>query len=169
MTMYTNYFYGHEVSEYGKQNGYVDYRTLAEAFDAVLSNDIISKTAGIIGEWEQISGGIDYDAIDELREQVEELEDTAADMVDEDKEDTPEYKALADKIDELREEIDELESYDPEIFQYFIVSDSGAEILQEAGEIVFYNDEIGLYVWGVTHYGTAWDYVLTNIKIEREG
>jgi hypothetical protein len=23
-----------------------------------------------------------------------------------------------------------------------------------------------MYIWGVTHYGTSWDYVLTDIKIE---
>lgn len=53
-----------------------------------------------------------------------------------------------------------------EIFQYFIIDFNGAEILQEADEIVFYNEELDLYVWGVTHYGTSWDYVSTNIKIE---
>ncbi len=67
MKMYTNYFYGHEVSEYGKKHGYVDYKTLAAAFDAVLCNDIIGITAGVIGEWEQVSGGVDYDAIDDQK------------------------------------------------------------------------------------------------------
>lgn len=40
----TNYFYGNKVSEYGQENGFVDYATLAKAFDAVLNNDIISET-----------------------------------------------------------------------------------------------------------------------------
>lgn len=51
-----------------------------------------------------------------------------------------------------------------DIFQYFIVSKRGAEILSEAGEIVYYNEKLDLYVWGVTHYGTSWNYVLTNVK-----
>lgn len=56
-----------------------------------------------------------------------------------------------------------------EIYQYYIVSDSGAEILSElTDEIVFYNEELDMYIWGVTHYGTAWDYVLTDIKIDLE-
>ena len=54
-----------------------------------------------------------------------------------------------------------------DIFQYYVISDQGAEILTElTNEIVFYNEEINLYVWGVTHYGTSWDYVLTDIKLE---
>jgi hypothetical protein len=30
---------------------------------------------------------------------------------------------------------------------------------------VFYNEKLDIYVWGITHFGTAWDYVLTDIKI----
>lgn len=54
-----------------------------------------------------------------------------------------------------------------EIFQYYIISDTGAEILKDwTDELVFYNSELELYLWGVTHFGTGWDYVLTDIKIE---
>ena len=54
-----------------------------------------------------------------------------------------------------------------EIFQYYIISAQGASILEElTDEIVFYNFELDLYVWGVTHFGTSWDYVLTDIKLE---
>lgn len=51
----------------------------------------------------------------------------------------------------------------PEVFQWFIVSDSGAEILEEIGEVLYYNEELDMWLWGVTHYGTSWDYVLTDI------
>lgn len=117
MFVHGKYFYGNEISEYGIKNGYVDYRTLAKAFDAVMNNSIIQNTAEI-GYWECVSGN-EYD------------------------EETDEYT---------------------EIYQYFIVNGNGAEILQEAGEIVFYNDALDMYVWGVTHWGTSWDYVLTDIR-----
>lgn len=53
-----------------------------------------------------------------------------------------------------------------EIYQYYIISDYGARILREyTDEIVFYNEQLDLYLWGVTHFGTSWDYVLTNIKL----
>ena len=153
MLVHGKYFYGNEISEYGQENGYVDYGTLAKAFDAVLNNDIIQKTYEI-GYWEQESGTIDNtEKIEELRDDINSLE--------------YEITELKDKIKELEEEIEELEEeqdYTDEIYQYYIVSDNGARILEEINEIVFYNEELDMYVWGVTHYGTAWSYVLTDIK-----
>ena len=185
---YSNYFCGNKVSDYGIKHGYVDYRTLAKAFDAVLNNDIIEKTNYVLGYWEQESGFIDNsEEIEEFREQIEELEekvdDAECDMEDiaevkEDYENSNIYIALRDKVDELREQIEELEEKineleeeqegTEEIFQYFIVDDNGARILKDYNEIVFYNEELDMYVWGVTHWGTSWDYVLTNIKIVDE-
>lgn len=52
----------------------------------------------------------------------------------------------------------------PEVFQWFIVSDAGAEMLKEAGECVWRSEELDINLWGVTHFGTSWDYVLTDIK-----
>lgn len=51
-----------------------------------------------------------------------------------------------------------------EEFQYYIVDSNGAETLQEINENVYYNYELNMYVWGVNHYGTSWDYVLTDIE-----
>lgn len=55
-----------------------------------------------------------------------------------------------------------------DIFQYYIISDEGYRILSYwcPDEIVFYDNELGVYVWGITHFGTSWSYVLTDIKIE---
>ena len=60
------------------------------------------------------------------------------------------------------------ESEMDEIFQYYIVDNQGAKILEKAGEVLFYNGVLDMYVWGVTHFGTAWDYVLTDIEVEKE-
>lgn len=119
LSVYGEYFYGNKISEYGLRNGFVDYATLAKAFDAVLNNDIMNKTWDL-GCWEQVSGFVES----------------------EDEED---------------------EDYFPDIYQWYIVSGSGAEILQNANEIVYYNDTLDMYLWGVTHFGTSWDYVLTDI------
>ena len=54
-----------------------------------------------------------------------------------------------------------------EIFQFFIIDDCGAKILQElTDEILFHNDELDMWVWGITFYGISWEYSLTNIKIK---
>lgn len=56
-----------------------------------------------------------------------------------------------------------------DVYQWFIISDRGAEILQDlTDEIVYYIPVLDIYVWGVTHFGTGWDYVLTDIKIEKD-
>lgn len=53
-----------------------------------------------------------------------------------------------------------------EIYQYYIISGSGAKVLEHwTDEIVYYNGRLDMYVWGVTHFGTSWDYVLTDIEI----
>ena len=53
-----------------------------------------------------------------------------------------------------------------EIFQYFIITRNGYELLKEyaPNEIVFFDSELSIYVWGITHYGTKWDYVFTSIE-----
>lgn len=51
-----------------------------------------------------------------------------------------------------------------EVFQWFIVSDNGAQMIQDyTEEILYYHEELGIYLWGVTHWGTSWDYVLMDI------
>ena len=60
---------------------------------------------------------------------------------------------------------EETDSY-MEVFQYYIVPEWAVEeILKDAGEIVYYSEPLGVYLWGVTHYGTPWESVLTDIKI----
>ena len=153
-------YYGNAISEYGIEHGYVDYATLAECFDAVSNDNIMSLTCDI-GSWKQASGTIDNsDEIEELEEKRDELE--------EENENSP-SQILENEINEINEQIEQLESEqdkEPEVHQWFIVDDFGARLLQEINEIVYYNEKLDMYVWGVTHYGTSWDCVLTSIKID---
>ncbi len=53
-----------------------------------------------------------------------------------------------------------------EIYQDYIISEYGYKFLEEhTDEIVFYNERLDIYVWGITHFGTSWDYVLTNVEL----
>lgn len=155
------YYYGNAISEYGLENGRVDYATLAKAFDAVLNNDIMNLTYDI-GYWEQVNGIVDNS------EQIEELEEKR-DELEEENENNP-SQIIENEINEINEQIEELENEQneyQEVFQWFIISDWGARLLQqETSEIVYYNEALDMYLWGVTHYGTCWDYVLTSIKID---
>lgn len=259
--MFTTHFYGQEISNYGRENGRVDYRTLARCFDAVLCNGILGYRDGF-EDWEQIGGYIDNsETLEELRKELEEAEteleelktertnaesnfedlerasenigeildrfdnfeyyaneleeaikwndcetphgddldagtvqysldeldlygmreaiETHSDTVREQYEGTEErleelgtqIEELGKKCESLNDEIETLEAEEDEpqeVFQWYIISDNGADILKEwlPSEVLYYNEELDLYVWGVTHWGTSWDYVLTSIPCE---
>lgn len=116
------FFCGYPVSEEGLKHNRIDYRALSQAVGgAVLNNNILSVTDGVIGYWDAINGYID--------------------------------------------------NYfeDDDIYQYYVISESGAELLQKfTNDFVFYNSYLDMYLWGITHYGTAWNYVLTDIEIKFE-
>lgn len=53
-----------------------------------------------------------------------------------------------------------------EVYQYYIITESGARFLEEyTDELVYYHERLDMYLWGITHFGTSWDYVLTDIKL----
>lgn len=57
-----------------------------------------------------------------------------------------------------------------EIYQWYIVPSYPyvIDLLDEAGECYAYCERLDLLIWGVDHYGTAWDYVLTSIPVNKE-
>ncbi len=114
ITVYGGRVYGHKVSDYALENGYLDYLTLSKIVgDCILNNTIRSET---MTDWEMVAGEWNGDSM---------------------------------------------------IFQDYIISKSGYDFLAEyTDEIVFYNDKLNVYIWAITHYGTSWDYVLTDIKLK---
>jgi len=47
-----------------------------------------------------------------------------------------------------------------DVYQWFIIDNGTAEYLKDhTDEIVVYVESLDIYVLGVTHFGTAWDYV----------
>lgn len=116
--VYDGKAYGVKVSDYGIENGYLDYYALSKIVgDSVLNNNIFMYVG--YENWELTNG-------------LEENE-------------------YGDYL---------------EVYQYYIVSDSGARFLEEyTDEIVYYNETLDMYIWGITHFGTSWDYVLTDIKL----
>lgn len=166
--LYGTTFCGNEASDYAKEQGYLDYATFAKAFDAVLNNSIMENTCEI-GFWEQENGIIDNsEEVEALKEEITDIENRLEFLTDEEIE---EAQMLQEEIDSIQEQIEELEEeqerlYNQEIFQYYIVSDQGAEMIKQyTDDPLFYNETLDMYVWGITHFGTSWGYVLTDVKL----
>ena len=171
------YFYGNKISEYGLKNHRLDYGTLAKAFEAVRVNDITKLFYTTINneyiEPELINGIIDNEEqIEELKEQKEELTDKLDFFIEEGIEEK--IEELQQELYDIEEKIEELEqeqenSYNPEIYQYYIINEWAADVISEfTNDPIYYIDYLDMYIWGVTHWGTSWDYVLTDVKIELE-
>ena len=175
--VYGEYYYGNKISDYGLEHNRVDYATLAKAFDAVLNNEIYGKLEELGYYWDGYAGNVEYYedsdgntySYDEKEERIEELEQEREELEDEMENcdpDSDRYTEIENAIEEINNDVDTLqEEHYHDIFQYYIISDEGARILAEdTDEIVLYNEEFDINLWCVTHYGTAWDYVLTDIE-----
>lgn len=149
------YFYGYEISGYGIENNKVDYRTFSQTFNHILNNNIMEELQIKGFYFDKISGSVDNsELIEELEQKMEELEELEL---------NPEIEKQLEELEEQIEELREEEENTPDIFQFYIVDD--IRFLEMNNEIVYYCEDLDLYIWCVTHYGTSWDYVLTDIKI----
>lgn len=167
-----NYFYGHEISDYGKEHNRVDYETLAKAFEAINAGKLMEVHPDYCDgtSWEVINGtGYYYEDSDENEYTYEEAQDKIAelqselDVLEELEELTGEQEERQIEIEYDIEKLEEIKYR--EFYNYFIIDSNGAEILKDwTDEYVIYNEELDLYVWGVDHCGTAWRMVLTDIK-----
>lgn len=114
IVVYNNRAWGVKVSDYGMEQGYLDYAALKRIVgDCILNNNLRAAT---MEDWEFYSG--------------------------------------------------EFESV---VFQDYIITERGAQLLEElTDELIFYNEVLDIYVWSITHFGTSWDYVLTDVKLKVE-
>jgi len=54
-----------------------------------------------------------------------------------------------------------------DIYQEYIISKEGAEYLQRhTDEIVYHCKDLDIYLWGITHFGTSWSIVFTEINTD---
>lgn len=159
----TEYFFGNKISDYGLENGRVDYGTLAKAFDAVLANTLFEELVRSGAEYDIVNGSVEYhEDGDGNILTPEEAEDKIATLEDQRQEEGIDD----DEIDEIDAEIEQLiKPLYYGIYQYYVISSAGYKILKHwTDEIVFDFPEYGVMFWGVTHYGTAWNHVLTQIQ-----
>lgn len=155
-------FWGVKLNDEEIKNKRLSYYTLAKQFDAVLCNNITSVDEFLYDNIE--SGDLEYCYFNDdylTREEVESLIEEKENILNNDDLSEEEKNTLEEEINEL----ENADFYYEDIFQYFIIDYNGAELLKHCKEIVFYSDKLDCYVWGVTHFGTSWDYVMTNLKL----
>ena len=191
ITMKKAYYYGAAVSEEGIKYGKVDYKAFASAFPHILNNEIVANVDDIepiMGdpahhedskgnvykwdEWEDRQIELDKLRANCLAE-LDKYEKLAEQTMDPTERRCFEAKinALTKTIEDCTEDIFALDEEHPnEVFQWYIVPAQALDHLNDADEIVWYSPTLNLYIWGVTHYGTAWEYVLTDIpcKVREE-
>ena len=63
----------------------------------------------------------------------------------------------------------ELLDYYDDIYQYFIIDDYSSDLFIKLEYPVFYSNVLNVYVVGITHYGTSWNYILTNQTFDDYG
>lgn len=130
-----------KMGEYEKEKGFASYRTIIERFigDIVLCNNIVDIDTSV------------YDNMNENNIYY-------WDNIKNDYATKEEYEN--DKENNISEEY-------REIYQFYLcnISDYEKEQLQKAGVILSYSDKLDCDVLCVDHFGTSWDYVLTNVKL----
>ena len=75
------------------------------------------------------------------------------------------------KDDYYMDIIDDLDlwNYYDDIYQYFIIDDCSSDLFIELEYPVFYSNVLNVYVVGITHWGTSWNYILTNKTFDDYG
>ena len=139
-------------SSYGKEHNRLDYLGLAKLTgDMILCNNIPEVDPEI---FENVECG-DLYSYDDLEYEYEEY-------VEECKENNEEPVSYDDWFEEHKYEYERMK----EIYQYWLVRDK--YWLEQAEELVLYSEKLDCYVWCVDHWGTAWDYVLTSLEVEKK-
>lgn len=130
-----------KMGSYEIEQGYASYRTIVDRYigDIVLCNEIINKDESVYYNM------IIEDKIKYYNENGEEISED-------------EY---------INDRNAYCENDTPEIFQYYLcnVSEWEKEQAEKAGLILSYSNMLECNVLCVDHFGTSWDYVLTDVKL----
>ena len=69
-----------------------------------------------------------------------------------------------DTKEECEAQDDQCDYESVEVYQTYIIDAGGADYLKrKTNEIVYYCEKLELYLWGITHFGTSWTGVFTEI------
>jgi hypothetical protein len=143
-------------------NGMASYKRVFDRFitDAVLCNNITEVDPEIF--YNQETGFYTYEEL--YNDKLEELKEDYKE----------ELKENPNKLEELESEAETFadnEQYNYEFYQYFIIDLSGysLELLKELNQHtlqIMYSEKLDVYILGVGHWGTSWDYIGSDFKLK---
>ena len=139
------------------------YRRVVDKFignNIVLCNNIVYVDEEML--LNKICGFEDYDEVYE--QALEELKE-------EYKEELEKEEMTIEKLEDMATEQAEYETDNYEFYQYYIIDISNwdLEYLQKCGQKtlqICYSDKLDCYILCVGHFGTGWDYVGSDFKLE---
>jgi hypothetical protein len=148
---YASSYAKEQAEKYGVKR--LDYRGLAELVgDMIMCNNIPQVDETI---WDNVHCGSLYyisdDAEDDYAEYLADYENSC---------DDEEPKTYQEWLEDNREDYER----EVDIYQYYLIRDP--YWLEKAGELVLYSDKLDCYVWCIDHWGTGWDYVLSNLCVD---
>ena len=108
--------------------------------DMVMNDHVLS----IVDDWELINGDDMY-IVDE---------ETSKELTKEEKE--------AYRNGQYPREVSESPV---DIYQYFIIDDTGADyLMRHTDEIIYYSEKLEMYIWAIDEFGTPWENVKREFK-----
>ena len=144
------YFNGYKITEYGIKHGFKDIEKLIDELGIVEKDRDFIRNIGRIGTWKRVNGdyfyyfdlhGYLYDSASAYK-RIKELRKTKRVVAEK-------YAAFME-----RDIIALQQGEERPIFNYLIISEAGAKLLMnETNEIVFYNSELDMYIWGMSQFG----------------
>ena len=151
---------------YGEEHylgGMASYKRVVDKFirnNMVLCNNIVNVDEDLL--WNRECGFDDYDEL--YKNKLEELKE-------ENKEELENGEISIEELEEQARDYAEEEQDNLEFYQYFIIDISNwdLEYLKECGQKtlqICYSDKLDCYVLCVGHFGTGWDYVGSDFKLE---
>ena len=151
---------------YGEEHylgGMASYKRVVDKFignNMVLCNNIVNVDEDLL--WNRECGFDDYDEL--YKNKLEELKE-------ENKEELENGEISIEELEEQARDYVEEEQDNLEFYQYFIIDISNwdLEYLKECGQKtlqICYSDKLDCYVLCVGHFGTGWDYVGSDFKLE---
>ena len=155
-------------TEYLNLNEFIEFYKI----DMILNNELIKTGAFELQDLERHIKEEQEDLLQEIKEDIQDGTNYTSYYIDDDDRQELEELLKADELDDLEDLPEYINQalYDKayeniayqEIYQYFIISENDLYLFEKYTNYpVYYNEELDIYLIGITHYGMSWSFIFT--------